>query len=148
MKNQLPISMKNYLLGVYQRDGMRLMLFLLFGGVQFCLDAGLFMLMSYLGLSAIIANVLARFLAACTGFLLNGKMTFGREKLDRVQFARYVICWVALTCVSTLLIAMVASTAGLRWAWAAKILVEVVLAFVSFLMMRNWVFAKARAKGN
>jgi len=140
--------MKNIALTLLHRDGMRFVLFLIFGGIQFCLDAGLFMLMSYLGLSAIIANVLARFLAACTGFLLNGRMTFGREKLDRMQFVRYVICWVILTCVSTLVISLVAETAGLKWAWGAKLAVEVVLAFASFLMMRNWVFAAKRVKGS
>lgn len=116
------------------------MVFVAVGAFQFALDAGLFVVATWAGMPPAPANILSRLLAACVGFFLNGRMTFGRRTLDRWQFARYIATWVLLTGASTLAVAGAATLAGLRWAWLTKIAVEIALAFASYLLMRNWVF--------
>lgn len=123
---------------------MRALVFVLVGATQFALDAGLFVALTWAGMPAAPANIASRFLAACVGFVLNGRMTFGRRSLDRWQFARYIATWVVLTGVSTIAVAGTATLAGLRWAWLAKVMVEIALAFASYLLMRNWVFRSER----
>ena len=125
-------------------DAARVLSFLLVGGLQFALDAGLFVGLTWLGMAPAWANISSRLAAACVGFFLNGRLTFGHASLTRTQFGRYVASWVLLTVASTMTVAAVAGVAGLRWAWLAKVLVEVVLAAVSFLLMRNWVFSARR----
>ena len=129
--------------GAAVRQRTQALLFLVVGGVQFGFDAGLFVALTWLGTLPAWANIVSRLSAACLGFFLNGRLTFGHKALTRGQFARYIATWVLLTAVSTATVAGVAAMAGLKWAWLAKIVVEVVLAVASFLLMRNWVF-KAR----
>lgn len=126
------------------RQRTQALLFLAVGGVQFGLDAGLFVALTWLGMLPAWANIAARLSAACLGFFLNGRLTFGHRSLTNAQFARYIATWVLLTAVSTATVAGVATMAGLKWAWLAKLLVEIVLAVASFLLMRNWVFGKPR----
>jgi len=126
------------------RQRTQALLFLVVGGVQFGVDAGLFVGLTWLGMVPAWANIAARLSAACLGFFLNGRLTFGHRSLDRAQFARYIATWVLLTAASTITVASVATMAGLEWAWLAKLLVELVLAVASFLLMRNWVFGKGR----
>ncbi len=125
----------------------RILSFLVIGGLQFALDAGLFVALTWLGAVPAWANIASRLAAACAGFFLNGRLTFGHARLDRAQFARYIASWVALTAASTVAVAVVAGLAGLRWAWLAKFLVELVLAAVSFVLMRAWVFRPRGARG-
>lgn len=116
------------------------LLFIAVGGFQFVLDSGLFVTLTWLGMLPSIANVLARLSAACVGFWLNGKLTFGQRALTRRQLGCYAICWVLLTVASTSFVAGAAALAGLKWAWLTKVVVEVVLAATSFVLMKNWVF--------
>jgi len=126
------------------RQRTQALLFLVAGGIQFGVDAGLFVLLTWLGMVPAWANIAARLSAACVGFFLNGRLTFGHRSLDRAQFARYIATWMLLTAASTATVASVATVAGLEWAWLAKLLVEAVLAVASFLLMRNWVFGTRR----
>ncbi|MDQ2701771.1 MAG: GtrA family protein [Pseudomonadota bacterium] len=126
------------------RQRTQALLFLVIGGVQFALDAGLFVALTWFGMVPAWANIAARLSAACLGFFLNGRLTFGHRSLGRAQFARYISTWVLLTAASTITVAGVAAMAGLKWAWLAKLLVEIVLAVASFLLMRNWVFGAPR----
>ncbi len=122
------------------RQRTQALLFLGIGAVQFGVDAGLFVVLTWLGMMPAWANIVSRLSAACLGFFLNGRLTFGHGALTRGQFARYIATWVLLTAVSTVAVAGVATMAGLTWAWLMKIAVEIVLAVASFLLMRNWVF--------
>ena len=125
-----------------RQEAFKLFLFLVIGGLQFAFDAGAFVALTWVGVMPSFANVLARLFAACVGFTLNGKLTFNQRSLTKTQFIRYAICWGLLTITSTVLVVAAATMAGLKWAWLTKVLVEVVLAAVSFVLMRGWVFAE------
>ncbi|SBV37054.1 conserved membrane hypothetical protein [uncultured Stenotrophomonas sp.] len=121
-------------------DLLRVALFLVVGGVQFVLDSGLFVLLTYWGMVPSGANLLTRFSAALLGFLLNGKLTFRQSRLTREQLARYVLLWVLLTLLSTGAVVVMDRVVGIQAAWGAKVFVEILLAMLSFVLMRRWVF--------
>lgn len=119
---------------------VRIVLFLAVGGLQFAFDAGLFILLTYWGMPAFWTNLFTRFTAAMLGFLLNGKLTFRQSRLTRQQLLRYVLVWVSLTLLSTGAVMAIGQVAGLRAAWGMKVFVEILLAMLSFVLMRRWVF--------
>jgi putative flippase GtrA len=120
--------------------------FLIVGGIQYLLDAGLFALMISNGVATPPANVTSRASAAAIGFLLNRYLTFGQrdETLRRFgnSLIRFLILFAAMTLISTL------AVLWLERVWGndntsriiAKLLVEAVLAVASFLVSRFWVF--------
>ena len=119
---------------------LRIALFLVVGGLQFAFDAGLFILLTYLGMVPSWTNLLTRFSAAMLGFLLNGKLTFRQSRLTREQLFRYVLLWISLTLLSTGAVVTIGHVGGIRAAWGAKISVEILLAVLSYVLMRRWVF--------
>lgn len=118
----------------------RVAVFLLVGGAQFAFDSGLFIALTYCGMTPVWANPLTRFAAAMLGFLLNGKLTFGQSRLTRGQLSRYVLLWALLTALSTGAVALIGHAIGLQAAWGMKVCIEIVLAMLSFVLMRRWVF--------
>ena len=117
--------------------------FLIVGGLQFCVDAGLFITLTWLGLVPSIANVASRLLAACLGFVLNGRLTFrdgADSRLGWSRFGRFAVCWAVLTVISTVSVVATTEFGGLGLSWIAKPLIEIVLALVSFFAMRKWVY--------
>lgn len=118
----------------------RVILFLIIGGVQFAFDSGLFIVLTYWGMLPLPANFLTRFSAAMLGFLLNGKVTFGQSRLTRQQLLRYVLLWISLTLLSTGAVTVTGSMGGIQAAWVMKICIEILLAMLSFVLMRRWVF--------
>ena len=64
----------------------------------------------------------------------------GRPRLDRQHLLRFVLAWLALTALSTLLVAQVAGRIDLHAAWLAKPAVEAALAVLGFVVWRQWVF--------
>ena len=121
-------------------EWLRIALFLVVGGLQFGLDTGLFILLTHWGMAPSWTNVLTRFSAALLGFLLNGKLTFGQSRLTGRQLSKYLLLWVLLTLLSTGTVVVIGQLAGIQAAWGMKVLVEVVLAVLSFVLMRRWVF--------
>ncbi|MGB3394199.1 MAG: GtrA family protein [Stenotrophomonas sp.] len=121
-------------------EWLRIVLFLAVGGLQFVFDAGLFILLTHWGMAPSWTNLLTRFSAALLGFLLNGKLTFGQPRLTRRQLSKYLLLWVLLTLLSTGAVITIGQVAGIRAAWGMKILVEIPLAVLSFVLMRRWVF--------
>ena len=78
-----------------------------------------------------------------TNYLLNGMFTFRDQQGSRLgwrRFARFAVAWVVLTAASTLAMQGVQAHAGLQWAWLAKPFVEVLLAGISFLAYRHWIY--------
>ena len=98
--------------------------------------------------SAVMATAVARWSsgrtsAATLGFWLNGRYTFADGQGSRLgwrRFARFWMLWLVMTALSTLLVAMVETRLGLRWAWLAKPVVEAGLAVANFFLMRRLVF--------
>jgi putative flippase GtrA len=117
--------------------------FLAVGALLVVIDWGVFVGLSALGVPSIPANVCGRLAGALLGFFLNGSFTFRGDqgaRLGRHRFARFVTAWVVLTAFSTVLVAGTAQWLGLHWAWAAKPVVEALMAIISFLVSRQWVF--------
>ncbi len=113
------------------------------GGLALLVDWGTFVLASWLGMPTIPANLIARLAGACVAFLLNGLVTFRDPDGGRLgwrRFVRYAITWCLLTIVSTWAMASVTQSLSLEAAWLAKPIVEAVLAAVSFLLYRYWIY--------
>lgn len=113
------------------------------GGLALLLDWATFVALTWLGMPAIPANVLARLAGALLAYLLNGVFTFRDgegSKLGRRRFGRYVATWCAMTFASTWAIEAIEQAAGLQWAWLAKPAVEGVLAAITFVVYRAWIY--------
>ncbi|AVP96881.1 hypothetical protein C7S18_06560 [Ahniella affigens] len=117
--------------------------YLLIGGTQFVLDWALFSLLHWLGMPASPANLLGRATAALLGFYLNGRFTFaepGGQKLGGARFGRFVLAWILMTVLSTVLVQAVV------WLWPgpmvylAKPAIEILLAFLNFFVLKWFVY--------
>ena len=117
-------------------------LFVLMGLVQLVLDTMVTVLLSRAGVPLATANVAGRIAGAALGFWLNGRVTFARTDsvLGSRQALRFLLIWLALTLVSTLLVAGIGEHATLRTAWLAKPIIEVALAGISFFVSRHWIY--------
>ncbi|PIQ36457.1 MAG: hypothetical protein COW59_12575 [Lysobacterales bacterium CG17_big_fil_post_rev_8_21_14_2_50_64_11] len=110
---------------------------------QLALDAALFVLLTAAGLTPVIANPLARASAAGVGFWLNGRHTFADAtgpRLGAKRFWRFAITWLSLTIISTVAVSVATHRLGLHAAWLGKPMIEAVLAVVSFIVLRQWVY--------
>jgi putative flippase GtrA len=121
----------------------QLFLFLVIGAVQVLLDSSVFVLLSLAGLPVAPSNVAGRICGACLGFYLNGRFTFadaGRPRLDKAHLGRFIVAWLLLTALGTVLLVCVERQFDLRAAWLAKPAVEAFLAAIGFVVWRQWVF--------
>lgn len=124
------------------------LLFLVVGGLQYALDAALFAVLVLAGVGVTPANVTARACAAGAGFVLNRYWTFGHRGDDtrRVlgSLGRFALLWLTMTVLSTLGIHALRAWLGDGDAVsiAAKLAVEAVLAVLSYLVSRHWVFRR------
>jgi putative flippase GtrA len=118
--------------------------YILIGLLQYVVDWGVMVGLSHVGLSVELANVAGRVSGAVLGFWLNGRITFAGEDtaLGGPQLARFVLLWLCTTAASTLAIGAIEDAAGLKWAWMAKPGVEMLLAGMSFLVSRHWVYRR------
>lgn len=117
--------------------------FIVAGMAQLVVDWAVFVALSALGLGVVPANLFGRVSGACLGFWLNGTITFavnGEARLGGRRFLRFVVVWLALTAISTLLVAGLAAQLGLSYAWLAKPMVEGGLAALSFAISRLWIY--------
>ncbi|WP_297114431.1 GtrA family protein [Thermomonas sp.] len=113
------------------------------GGMALLLDWASFVALTWLGMPSIPANVLARLAGALLAYLLNGVFTFRDaegSKLGWRRFGRYVATWCVMTLASTWAIQAIEQGAGLQWAWLAKPAVEGVLAAITFVVYRAWIY--------
>lgn len=121
----------------------QLLMFGLVGAAQVLLDWAVFVALTNAGVDVPVANVVGRVCGACLGFWLNGRYTFattGRPRLDRDHLLRFVVAWILMTALSTLLVSAVAGHFDLRAAWLAKPAVEALMAVIGFVVWRQWVF--------
>lgn len=117
--------------------------FVLIGLLQVLVDWAVFVGLSALGLPPAVANLGGRVSGACLGFWLNGRITFaenGEARLGGTRLFRFLVVWMVLTTLSTLVMSWIAGGPGLAWAWMAKPLVEAALALLSFLLARHWIY--------
>ena len=83
-----------------------------------------------------------RISGALLGFWLNGRITFAGDhhRMGRKQFLRFLLMWLATTALSTWAMGSIDDWFGLRWAWAAKPAVEIVLGVIGFVLSRHWIY--------
>jgi putative flippase GtrA len=123
-------------------------LFLLAGLLQYILDSIAFSLLIYFGVATSSANVLSRAMAAVIGFGFNRYVTFGQreETLRRLtaSLLRFAVLWLVLTAASTVLILALSRSFGeeVGERIVYKLAVEAVLAVISFLASRYWVYRR------
>ena len=118
-------------------------LFLAVGLAQLSLDSAVFIGATALGLPVGPGNVLGRVSGATLGFWLNGRFTFAdgaSSRLSGSHLRRFVVAWVLMTALSTLLVQWVSSQHSLHAAWLAKPMVEALMAVIGFVVWRQWVF--------
>jgi putative flippase GtrA len=122
----------------------QMLLFVLAGVAQVALDWAVFVALTHAGLVVAIGNIIGRTCGACLGYWLNGRFTFtgpdGRPRLGPVQLRRFIIAWLSLTGLSTLLVWSIADRVSLEMAWLAKPGVEALTAAIGFVVWRQWVY--------
>lgn len=119
--------------------------YLAFGLLQLALDWAVFVIATALGVAAAPANLTGRTGAAVLGFWLNGRYTFAGTDGGRLgwrRFGRFWLLWLAMTALSTVLVALVEAELGLRWAWLAKPVVEGGLATANFFLLPRVVYRR------
>lgn len=117
--------------------------FVVVGLLQLLVDWLVFVLLTALGVAAAPGNLAGRVCGAVLGFWLNGRVTFaqsGTARLGWWRFAKFLLVWLPLTAISTLLVSGVADALGLHLAWLAKPLVEGALAVIAFFLWRHVVY--------
>ena len=113
------------------------------GLTQLAVDWAIFSLVHAFTGATVASNLIGRASAAGLGFWLNGRYTFaagGVPRLGGERLVRYVIAWLTVTAMSTLAMAGVEAQFGASALYWAKPVVELVLAGVSFLGARYWVY--------
>lgn len=118
--------------------------YLVVGLLQWLLDWGVFVALTRFGIAVTPANVTGRITGAMLGYWVNGKWTFASERtaVGRLQFQRFLLMWVTTTLLSTWAIGHVDDYLGLRWAWLAKPLIEILLGLVGFVLSRCWIYKR------
>jgi putative flippase GtrA len=119
--------------------------FLVTGVAQVAVDFLAFIAFLAAGFGVPSANVGGRIAGAAAGYLINGLWTFRREgerTVTRASLMRFIASWLLLTTVSTLAVA--AATRAGADPRVAKIGVEAVMAILSFLLMRAWVYSSRK----
>lgn len=126
------------------RQGVR---FLLIGLLQLLIDWLAFSLCYWLGVALTPANVLGRVAGASCGFWLNGRYTFAEQGglTDRRALARFILVWLILTALSSMLMGVVQRGLGNQAPYLAKPMVEGLMALLSFFLSRHFVY---RARGD
>ncbi len=117
--------------------------YIVVGLAQLLLDWAMLVALTACGMPPAPANLCGRIGGALLGFWLNGRWTFAREGQARLgwrRLMRFVLVWLALTLISTWLVAMIAHQLGLQQAWLAKPIVEGMLAIVAFFLWKHLVY--------
>lgn len=125
------------------------LLFALSGGLQYLFDIGIFSLATLLGVNVQLANISSRFLAAGFGFGFNGWIVFGHLKTsDKRQVlysgAKFCALLGVMTLLSTVLITLGIYCFGqsTKSILTIKIVIELLLGFLSFLAQQQLIFRK------
>jgi len=117
--------------------------FIVVGLIQLALDWAVFSTLYALGVAVTPANVIGRISGATLGFWLNGVATFrdaGGARLGRQRLRRFVLVWLVLTVISSVLMHIAALRLGDQAPYLAKPLVEALMAAVSFMLARHYIY--------
>lgn len=118
-------------------------LFIFFGVLQIGVDWLVFVALSAWGFGVSVSNLTGRISGAVLGFFLNGKFTFPRQDgkaFTGMVAARFLLGWGGTAAISTLAVKVVADHATLGHAWLLKPMIDIVIAFLGFLLSKYWIF--------
>jgi len=82
--------------------------------------------------------------AALVSFYLNGRFSFaghGEARPHAIRFGRYLAWWLLMTAISTGVLWACHRAFGEQSVYAAKPVVEFVLAVIAFFVSRHWIYA-------
>jgi putative flippase GtrA len=131
-------------------DSMRIyFVFIRFSAVSLMtalLDNAVFAAAFMLGLELLTSQVLARLTAGTFQYFANKRRTFHAQVRDRYAMPKYWLTVVATGSASYFLIRLLHHGLGLA-VLPAKLLAETALFFISFVVLRDWVFAGQRSSG-
>jgi putative flippase GtrA len=118
-------------------------LFFLFGILQFAVDSSIYTILSAVGLNLVLANIISRGSAALLGYFINGRYTFNKDP-SASTFFKFCIYWLIMTALSSsILWAATEIYRGMEnvvFTFVSKILVELLLFFISFILAKKMVF--------
>ena len=112
------------------------------GVLQWLIEYGLMLALSEWVMPVEPANVIGRLVAALIGFWLNGTWTFAAEHtaVGRRQLLRFIVMWVVLTALNTLIVGLIDTHLGLRAAQLLKPGADALTGGIGFLLSRHWVY--------
>jgi len=108
------------------------------------IDTGVFSLLHWLGLALLPANSIARVVAALASFWLHSRYSFaghGEVRPHAIRLGRYAVWWLTMTAISTGVLWACHQSLGEQSVYAAKPVVEFVLAVIAFFVSRHWIYA-------
>lgn len=118
--------------------------FTIVGVILMAIDAGIFGILHAFGVPVTPANVTSRACAALASFWLNGRFSFanhGEPTAHHIRFGRYLTWWLLMTLTSTVSLNLVKFALPPESVYAAKPIIEFVLAVISFFVARHWIYA-------
>ncbi len=127
----------------------KLFLFTIVGVIQYAVDASAFALLILLSNPLVVANPVSRVFSAIVGYTLNHQWTFIKREKDlgdlikAKPIMRYVCYWAVMTTLSTYAIYLINETmsqTSFVSLITAKLVVEVVLFILSFMLSLLWVY--------
>lgn len=121
--------------------------FVIVGALQLLVDWAIFVALTYYGVPVATANFTGRLTGAALGFSLNGMFTFragSNGKLTAEQALRFAMFWLAATFVSTCSVYLIGRQLSLQAAWLVKPVIEALLAVISFVVSKLWIYRNAK----
>ncbi len=112
--------------------------------VSFLLDYGLFSLLSALGGAVTVSNLGARLVSGIANYSLNRRLVFESKAGLGRSGLQYVLLAAAILAVNTLALWLLVTLLGWN-RYLAKLLVELLLFAVSYVVQKRWIFHRREA---
>lgn len=109
------------------------------GLIQVILEWILFFVLTHFRVDVGASNLLARACAAIAGFYMNGLFTF-RSSVSPLVFLRFVMSWMVLSLLDTVIVMFLYQSWGLSLTQAAKPIVDGSMAVIGFISAKFWVY--------
>ena len=107
--------------------------------VSFLLDYFLYTLLNLVTQNIVISNIFARIISASFNFTMNKKYVYESENNVWNEIARYSILAISILIINTTILTFIVSNTVIN-AYIAKIMVEVFLFCVSYLVQKRLIF--------
>ena len=111
---------------------------------SFLLDYGLFSLLSAFGVAVVLSNLAARLVSGIANYSLNRKLVFESKAGLARSGLQYALLAAAILAVNTLALWLLVTLLGWN-RYLAKLLVELLLFAVSYVVQKRWIFHRREA---